>query len=60
MSDYGESSDLILNFRDGLLHAVVTSGILECSGRIKLHDLIHFRPELTGPKPHEYQKQEPI
>ena len=28
MSDYRESPDFILNFRDGLHHAVVTSGIL--------------------------------
>ena len=29
MRDYGESPDFVLNFRDGLHHAVVTSGILD-------------------------------
>ena len=29
MSDYGEAPDFILNFRDGLLPALITSGILD-------------------------------
>ena len=29
MSDYGKYPDFILNFRDGLYHAVVTSIILD-------------------------------
>ena len=29
MSDYGESPDFILNFRDGFLPAIITSGILD-------------------------------